>query len=203
MNPYKVLGIAENANKEVINEAYRKLALKYHPDRGGNTEKFKEATEAYSILSDEQKRHQYHNPQPNVAFETVFGQGLNPFANFFTPRTAQPRKVQPNTLDKDIQFNLHINLEQVKKGAYSTISYKKNTICTDCNGQGGDGKIGCSNCGGSGRKMFRPNPSVIQQITCSACHGNGVLFNKPCQTCQTNGFVQHIEQITIKIEEAK
>ena len=203
MNPYKVLGIAENADKEVISDAYRKLALKYHPDRGGNTAKFKEATEAYSILSDEQKRHQYHNPPQDFNFSELFGQGFNPFANFFTSRTPNQRQVQPNTSDADIQFNLKVNLEQIKKGAFSTISYKKNKVCTDCNGQGGEGKRGCTNCGGSGTKMIRPNPSIIQQITCSACHGNGVLFDRPCQTCQTNGFVQHIEQITIKIKEEK
>ena len=102
-----------------------------------------------------------------------------------------------------ITTNFKINLEQIKKGAISTISYQKNKICVDCNGQGGIGKKGCTSCGGSGTKMLRPNPSTIQQITCSVCHGKGILLDKPCQTCQTNGFVQRAEQITIKIEEEK
>jgi len=203
MNPYQVLGINENADTATVKEAYRKLARQHHPDRGGDVEKFKEATEAYSILSDERKRHQYHNPPQNFGFETLFGQELNPFANFFTQRTERPKQVQPNTQDRDVQFNLKINLEQVKQGAYSTISYKKNRTCTDCNGSGGDGKMGCSHCGGSGRRMFRPNPSIIQQVVCSSCDGRGVLFENPCNTCQTHGFVQKIEEITMKIEEVK
>ena len=203
MNPYQVLGINESADTATIKDAYRKLARQHHPDRGGDVEKFKEATEAYSILSDDQKRHQYNNPPQNFGFEDLFGQEFNPFANVFNQRAARPRQVQPNTQDRDIQFNLKINLEQVKQGAYSTISYKKNSTCTDCNGNGGDGKMGCSHCGGSGRRMFRPNPSIIQQVVCSSCDGRGVLFENPCNTCQTHGFVQKIEEITMKIEEVK
>ena len=203
MNPYQVLGINESADTATIKEAYRNLAREHHPDRGGDVEKFKEATEAYSILSDDQKRSQFHNPPQNFGFEDLFGQGFNPFTNFFTPRNERPKQVEPNTQDRDIQFNLKINLEQVKQGAYSTISYKKNKTCTDCNGSGGEGKIGCSDCGGSGRRMFKPNPTIIQQVMCSSCHGQGVRFTNPCMTCQTNGFVQKIEEITMKIEEVK
>ncbi len=76
MNPYTVLGINENANTATIKEAYRNLAREHHPDRGGDVKKFKEATEAYSILSDEQKRHQYHNPPQRNGFENVFGEGI-------------------------------------------------------------------------------------------------------------------------------
>jgi len=200
MNPYKVLGIAENADKETISEAYRRLALQHHPDRGGDVEKFKEATEAYSILSDEQKRHQYHNSQPNAAFETVFRQGFNPFADLFSFHAPQQPRVKLHTEDADIQFNLKVNLEQIKKGASTTITYQRNKICHSCNGEGGHGKKGCVSCGGSGRQMFKPNPQIIQQIVCPICHGKGISFDQPCQICQTKGFVQHTEKVTIGIK---
>lgn len=204
MDPYKILGITENADKEAISEAYRKLALQHHPDRGGDTTKFKEATEAYSILSDDINRQQYHNHPQDIrdfSFEDLFGRGFNPFAEFFTPHAPQPRQVQLNTADADIQFNLKINLEQVKRGALSTISYKRNKICTNCNGAGGKDRRNCTDCGGSGKRIFRPNPSTIQQIICPTCHGKGISFSEPCKACNTNGFVQHTEQITLKIKE--
>ena len=204
MNPYKVLGINENADKQAISEAYRDLARQHHPDRGGDVEKFKEATEAYSILSDERKRHQYHNPPQNDGFESVFGQGFNPFADLFSFHAPkQQQQVKPHTQDSDVQFNLKVNLEQIKQGASTTISYQRNKICHSCNGEGGHGRKGCVSCGGSGRQMFKPNPQIIQQVMCSTCHGKGIMFEQPCRICQTKGFVQHTEQVTVRVEEQR
>ena len=201
MNPYTVLGINENANTATIKEAYRNLAREHHPDRGGDVKKFKEATEAYSILSDEQKRHQYHNPPQRNGFENVFGHGFNPFADFFSFHTPKQQQVKLHTEDADVQFNLKVNLEQIKQGASTTITYQRNKICHGCNGKGGQGRKGCVACGGSGRQMFKPNPQIIQQVMCSTCHGQGISFDQPCQICQTKGFKQHTEQIAVRLEE--
>tara|TARA_R110000824_G_scaffold11663_3_gene51119 strand:+ start:3408 stop:4022 length:615 start_codon:yes stop_codon:yes gene_type:complete len=202
MNPYTVLGINENANTATIKEAYRNLARKHHPDRGGDVQKFKEATEAYSILSDEQKRNRYHRPSPTFGFEHIFGQEFNPFADLFhfqQPPQSKPTQVQ--TEDSDIFFNFKVNLEQIKKGASVNLSYPRNNQCGACKGSGGAGKTSCKSCGGSGMVISKPNPNSIQQITCPSCYGKGLLFEEPCETCQTKGFVQETEQITIKIEQ--
>ena len=201
MNPYQVLGIDENANTATIKEAYRTLARKHHPDRGGDVEKFKEATEAYAILSDEQKRYQYHNPPQSNGFESVFGHGFNPFADLFTFHAPKQQRVKLHTQDSDVQFNLKVNLEQIKQGASTTISYQRNKICYNCNGEGGHGKRGCIDCGGSGRRTFQPNPQTIQQTACPSCYGKGYSLDKPCEACQTKGFVQRTEQITVQVRE--
>ena len=203
MNPYHVLGIEEKADTATIKEAYRQLARKHHPDRGGDVAKFKEATEAYSILSDEQKRHQYHNPPQRSSFDSVFGQGFNPFADLFSFHAPEQQRVKLHTEDEDIQFNFQVSLDQIKKGATSTITYKRNKICDNCNGEGGHGRKGCITCGGSGRKMFKPNPQTIQQVVCHTCYGKGISFDQPCQICQTQGFVSYTEQVAVYIEELR
>ena len=205
MNPYKVLGVEENANKEAISEAYRELARQHHPDRGGDVEKFKEATEAFSILSDDQKRHQYHNPPQQARgfnFADVFGGGHGPFADFFGQHPQQ-RQVKKHTEDSDISFKLKVNLDQIKKGASQTIQYVRNKVCQNCEGKGAKNKTVCQTCGGQGVVVTQPSPNTIHQTSCPDCGGRGVLLSNPCQTCQTNGFTQHLEQVTIKIQEEK
>jgi molecular chaperone DnaJ len=207
MNPYEVLGIAENSDKEQIKEAYLNLARQHHPDRGGDATKFKEATDAYDILSNNKPNPQHthsHNINPTT-FSELFRQGLNPFGDIFSQfarnRTAQP--INLNTHDSEIQFNLKANLEQVKKGALSTVSYKRNKVCSVCNGHGGEGKQNCQICHGTGVKTIQHNPLIVQQMRCESCNGHGITFTQPCQSCNTNGFIQTTEQITIKITEYK
>ena len=205
MNPYEVLGLQENADKQAISEAYRALARQHHPDRGGDVEKFKEATEAYSILSDDQKRHQYHNPPQQARgfnFADIFGGGHSPFAQFFGQRPQQ-RQVKKHAEDADITFKLKVNLDQIKKGATQTIQYKRNKICPHCKGEGAEKKTVCQTCNGQGMVIIQSNPNTIHQTSCPDCGGRGVLLINPCQPCQTNGFTQHLEQVTIKIQEEK
>ena len=203
MNPYTVLGLEENADKPAINEAYRELARQYHPDRGGDVEKFKEATEAYSILSDDQKRQQYHNPPQQARgfnFSDIFAGNNSPFAQFFSQRPKQ-RQVKKHTEDSDIKFKLGISLDQIKHGAFQTIQYTRNKICTHCKGEGAESKTTCQTCGGQGMVVVQPNPNTVHQTSCPACGGRGVVLVNPCGVCQANGFTQHVERITIKIEE--
>ena len=205
MNPYEVLGLQENADKQAISEAYRALARQHHPDRGGDVEKFKEATEAYSILSDDQKRHQYHNPPQQARgfnFADMFGGGHNPFAQMFGQRPQQ-RRVKKHTKDSDITFKLKVNLDQIKNGASQTIEYTRNKVCTECMGKGAEKKEVCETCKGQGVVVIQSNPNTIHQTSCPNCRGRGVQLTNPCRICQAKGFTQHLEQVTIKIQEEK
>jgi len=208
MDPYKTLGVSEDTDQKEIKKAYRKLAAQHHPDRGGDEERFKEVAEAYSILSDDQKRREYHarqNPQRGfgMGFEDVFGRGFNPFEEFFAPRPPQRRKQKKNTEDSDIQFNLRINLEQIKRGATQEIRFKRNVVCKKCQGHGGEGKRICGGCGGTGTQTIKPTPFFIQQIPCQGCQGAGILFDNPCGGCGTSGFMQVQDRVMVKIEEER
>jgi len=208
MDPYKTLGVSEDTDQKEIKKAYRKLAAQHHPDRGGDAEKFKEVAEAYSILSDDQKRREYHaqqNPRRGfgMGFEDVFGHGFNPFEEFFNPRPAQRGQTKKSTKDGDIQFNLRVNLEQIKRGASQEIEFKRSIICKACRGDGGEGKRICEGCGGTGTQIIKPAPFFIQQIPCQSCRGAGILFDNPCGRCGTNGFTQAYDRVVVKIEEDK
>ena len=205
MDPYQTLGVSQDADKQTIKKAYRKLAAQHHPDRGGDEEKFKEVAEAYSILSDEQKRQQYHagqrrGPGLGMGFEDIFGQGF-PFEDFFVQRPQRKRQVKKNTEDSDIQFSLKINLEQIKKGASQEITFKRNKVCNRCGGAGGKGIKTCGNCRGSGVQVVRSAPFFTQQIPCQVCAGRGALFDEPCAPCGTQGYIQIHDMVKVKIEE--
>jgi len=204
-DPYEILGVSRDDDKPTIKKAYRKLAAQHHPDRGGDAEKFKEVAEAYSILSDDQKRQEYHARQQNHGFgDFNFDAGFNPFeafGDFFNTGQPKRRQVKKNTEDSDVQFNLRINLEQIKKGASHAINFTRNKICLNCNGEGGESKKFCGVCEGSGVRTLRPNPFIVQQATCPFCSGRGITFIKPCKSCNTNGYVQVQDRVVIRIEE--
>ena len=207
-DPHETLGVPRDADKQTVKKAYRKLAAQYHPDRGGDAEKFKEVAEDYSILSDDKKKSEYYARgrgfPPGLNINDIFGNGANPFEEFFRhpvpPRRKQPKK---NTEDSDIQFNLRINLEQIKRGAHHTINFQRNKICSGCSGLGGSGKKTCDICAGTGVRTIRPNAFMVQQATCPFCNGRGATYENPCSMCKTNGYVQIQDRVTIKIEEQK
>jgi molecular chaperone DnaJ len=209
MNPYKVLGVPEDADKQTIKKAYRKLAAEHHPDRGGDAEKFKQVAEAYSILSDDQKRQQYHARQNRghgfgMGFDDIFGQGFNPFEDLFTrPRQQARPRIKKNTEDSDVQFNLRINLEQIKRGSSQQIEFLRNKVCHKCSGEGGEGERVCGHCGGTGTRTIKHAPFLVQTVVCNACRGHGVLYDKPCHPCGTRGFVQIQDKVIVKISEEK
>ena len=206
MDPYKVLGIASDATPEEIKQEYLKLARQHHPDRGGDASKFKEAQSAYDMLSNNKTDPSQHTTHPHN-----INRARHPFGDIFSQFANKPqsRPVTFNTTDSEIEFNLKANLEQIKKGATTTISYKRNKICPDCNGQGGQQKTSCTNCRGAGVTTVRHkgkdprSPVMIQQTICASCNGKGIFWNMPCQSCNTNGYIQQVEQIKIKIAEDK
>jgi len=207
MNPYKTLGITEDADEQTIKKAYRKLAATHHPDRGGDAEKFKVVAEAYAILSNRDKLREWRmrNSPPRHAgmgFDDMFGGGFNPFNDLFRAHT-QPRqrRANKNTQDEEVQFNLRINLEQIKKGSTQEIRFKRNKVCVRCSGEGGKGKRVCNSCGGTGTQTIKPLPFMVQHIPCQSCYGAGVAFDDPCRPCATQGYVQVEDKVVVKIEE--
>ena len=207
-NPFEVLGVPETADDKEIKKAYRKLAAEHHPDRGGDAEKFKEVAEAYSTISDQQKRQQFHASSRGFDFQGFnFGGGFDPFSAFgdiFNFNSRPPRRqVNKDTQDSDIQFNLRINLEQIKRGSEQQITFKRNRICQDCNGAGGEGGYQCGVCHGSGVNVQKLNNHFVHQATCAYCQGRGFKFKEKCRTCNTNGYVQVQDRVVIKIEESK
>ena len=200
MNPYKVLGVSENATKEEIKKAYRKLAVEHHPDRGGDEEKFKQISEAHSVLSDDAKKQQYdRGGNPN-------GGGFSSFSSIFEDifggprRRSRPQQVNKNTSDEEIVFNLKVSLDQIKNGSMQRGKYARNVVCKRCHGKGGKNKSTCVVCDGAGVETFRPSPFMMHQTTCRACSGKGLLFSESCDGCEGDGFniVEETVAFTIK-----
>ena len=204
MGYYETLGVAESATQEEIKKAYRKLAMKHHPDHGGSEEEFKKINEAYSVLSDELKRSEYdsrgNRRHRNMSWEDVFGDffGRNPFGR--SHHQAQPQRPREQT-DSDLKFNLGITLDQVKRGASQRINYSRNVKCEPCSGKGGEDPARCETCGGTGVEMFYNKRGVNFRTTCRTCAGAGIGFKEVCNTCKGAGLLRKSESIVIKVSE--
>jgi DnaJ-class molecular chaperone len=200
INPYEVLGVAESSNKEEVKKAYRKLALEHHPDRGGDENRFKEISEAYSILSDDNKRQQWFYEKANAQHQHD-GLDLGDIFNQMfggRQRRQQQQSVKPTT-DSDIRFNLGVTLAQIKKGASQRIEFQRRVKCEGCRGTGGEGKENCSPCRGTGAETFM-NHHVIQQTRCKHCHGAGHKFKKVCKKCRGEGIYRVRDSILVEIK---
>jgi len=216
-----VLGVAKDADQKAIKDAFRNLALKYHPDRNkepGAEERFKEIAEAYAILSDPKKRAEYdargfagvegfsqEDLFGGINFDDIFG-GLNfdfgggPFEGFFHRRRAGP------TRGANIEVELSIPLERVASGGEEKVRLNRPSSCTACRGTGAEGGATktCEACKGTGRitRSSRKEKEhiLIQQISlCPACHGRGSIIEHPCPKCQGSGEVAQEEDLTVKI----
>jgi molecular chaperone DnaJ len=218
-----VLGVAKDTDQKAIKDAFRSLALKYHPDRNkepGAEERFKGIAEAYAVLSDPKKRAQYdargfagvagfsqQDLFGGINFEDIFG-GLNfdfggdsPFERFFHRRRAGPPR------GANIEVDLFVPLERVASGGEEKVRLSRPATCAACHGTGAEGGAAprtCDACGGSGRltrsRQEKKEHVLIQQITtCPACRGRGSIVEHPCSKCRGSGEVEKEELLTIKI----
>ena len=225
---YEVLGVSRNSSEIEIKKAYRKLALKYHPDRAPEDkkkeyeEKFKEISQAYSILSDKSKKDQYD--QYGQTFEgSPFGQGFSQqdFGSFHDAFGGQDifedlgfsrifeqmfgfraRPSQTTQYGQDIIMDTEIDLEDAFHGVKKEIQLKKMNVCEKCNGKGGKSLKKCSICQGSGFEQVRSNSlfgMFIQQRPCSKCHGRGEVPEEICPECRGQGRIKKISNIKITI----
>ncbi len=206
---YEILGVPRGASQEQIKRAFRRLALKYHPDRNqGNPEaeeRFKEINEAYSCLSDPQRRAQYDAGayQPSAqgfgfSWADVFEDIFEDFFGVFGPGTRR-RGPKPQR-GADLRYELDITLQEAAQGAERTISVAAHVACAECRGTGAKGGSPsvCPDCRGSGAVRYQRGFFAISR-TCPRCQGLGQVVLQPCPRCHGRGKVHAERTITVQI----
>ena len=229
---YEVLGVAKSASADEVKKAYRKVAMQFHPDRNpgdkGAEDKFKEAAEAYEVLSDSDKRAQYDRyghaglsgngrggfgGGGNMNMDDIFSQfgdifGDDIFGSFFGGGggrrgggTGRSRGVRGSNL----RVKIKLNYEEIAKGVTKNIKVKKHVSCTTCSGSGAKDKNSvqtCGTCGGSGQVRRVSNTFLGQMqtvTTCPTCNGEGSIVTAKCSVCKGEGRVYGEETVTIDI----
>ncbi len=221
---YEVLGVSKDADEKEIKRAFRKLAKKYHPDVNkdpGAEDKFKEAQEAYAILSDETRRRQY-DQFGHAAFEQggmgqgggfdfngfdfgdifseIFGGGFGGgFGGFGGGRRRDPNAPRRGS---DLQMQMNITFEEAVFGTEKTISIEVEEDCHTCNGDGGTGAKTCPQCHGAGQVVVEQNTPfgrIANRSTCPTCRGRGKTVEKTCSSCHGSGRQNVKKEINVKI----
>jgi molecular chaperone DnaJ len=215
---YEILGVAKTATEDDIKKSYRKLAMKYHPDRNPDNkeaeEKFKEVKEAYEMLTNPEKREAYDRyghagVDPNSGMGGGFGGGAGGFGDAFGDifgdifgggrggRSSGPQVYR----GADLRYNLEISLEQAASGFDTTIRVPSWDKCDTCHGSGakpGTQPVTCSTCAGHGQVRMQQGFFSIQQ-TCPKCHGSGKVIPEPCAACGGAGRIKRNKTLEVKI----
>ncbi|WXG46336.1 MAG: molecular chaperone DnaJ [Candidatus Atabeyarchaeum deiterrae] len=227
---YEVLGVSKDASKDDIKHVYRELALKYHPDRNkspGAEEKFKELSEAYAVLSDDEKRAQYDRfGHAGISgrystedifrgsdFESIFrdlGFGFGGFDSIFdrlfgrSGRYGSARRPEP-TQGRDLEQELTITLQDAAQGKNEELEIPRTVVCDNCRGTGakpGTQPQTCPKCGGSGELRYVQTQGftqIVQIAACDKCRGTGKVIAKPCDVCRGTGVTRKHGKIEVKI----
>ncbi|MBS4176283.1 molecular chaperone DnaJ [Lederbergia citrea] len=214
---YEVLGVTENASQDEIKKAYRRLSKQYHPDinkEPGAEEKFKEATEAYEVLSDEQKRAQYdqfgHDGPQGFGGGGFGGSdfgGFSGFEDIFSTFFGGGGRRDPNAPRQgaDLQYTMTLSFEEAVFGKETTIEIPREETCETCDGSGakpGTTPETCSHCHGSGQLNVEQNTPfgrIVNRRVCHHCQGTGKLIKEKCRTCGGDGKVTKRKKINVKI----
>jgi molecular chaperone DnaJ len=214
---YELLGLTKTDSADEIKKAYRKLAMQYHPDRNpGDAEaeaKFKEISEAYDVLKDEQKRSAYDRfghqafeggmggGRPG-GFDFNFGTGFaDIFDEMFGEFMGTRRGGSTNGRGADLRYNLEISLEEAFKGSQATVRVPTSVVCEACSGSGaeaGTQPVNCPTCNGIGKVRAQQGFFTIER-TCPACHGAGRVIKDPCKACSGAGRVRKEKTLQVNI----
>jgi molecular chaperone DnaJ len=216
---YEILAVSRTATEEELKRSYRKLAVKYHPDKNPDDphaeEKFKELGEAYDVLSDADKRAAYDRfghaafaqgvpgrggfHDPFDIFREVFGGGGGIFESFFGGGATTDREGRQR--GSDLRYDMQITLEEAAFGVDKEIEVRKLDTCAKCGGKGaepGSRTINCPNCGGRGQVISSRGFFQVSQ-TCPRCRGVGQIIEKPCRACEGEGRAENSSRIKLKI----
>ena len=211
---YDILGVSRDAGEDELKKAYRKLAMKYHPDRNqddaGAETKFKEVNEAYDVLRDDQKRAAYdqfghaafEGGHPGAGGAGGFGGGFaDIFDEMFGDFMGTRRGGASSARGGDLRYNMNVSLEEAFRGRETRIRVPASVTCDDCNGSGaakGSHPVTCQTCQGHGKVRSQQGFFTIER-TCVSCRGTGKVIEKPCGKCSGAGRVRKEKTLSVNI----